>query len=119
MFARALFQKDGDAVARIANPAAKLLQFHLEKFVIGTPRDLTDPRQQRTQMSGDRIRYELRRPDAKLASFAEIGARFDRGEKLVHLIDEIRRQSHAGCVSHNREQALSRSRVVEPLDCRS
>src|SRR5207253_2550593 len=32
---------------------------------------------------------------------------------------KLRRQSHPGCVSHDREQALAGARVVEPLDCRS
>ena len=44
MFAGALFQENGCAVAYIANPPAKLLQFRLEKFIIGTFRDLADPR---------------------------------------------------------------------------
>ena len=52
-------------------------------------------------MSGNRICYELWSPDTKLASFPEIGAPFDRGKKLIGSINEIRGQSHTGCVSHD------------------
>ncbi len=70
-------------------------------------------------MSGDRVGDKLGRADAKLASFSEVGVRFNRGEKLIRSIDKIRRQSDTGRVSHDRKQSLARSRVVEALDCRS
>ena len=119
MFAGALLQENGCAVACIANPPAKLLQFRLEKLIIGTSRHIADPRLQRGQMSSDRVRNKLWRANTKFAPFPEIRARFNRGEKLLYSIDKLRRQSHPGCVSHDREQALAGARVVEPLDCRS
>ena len=117
MFAGALFQENDCAVARITNPPAKLLQFRLERFIIGTPRDLADARLQPGQMFSDRVRDKLRRADTKLAAFSKIGARFNRGEKLVHSIDQLRRQSHTDCVARDREETLACSRIVEPLDC--
>src|SRR5437867_10375059 len=44
VFASALLQEDGNAVARIANPPAELVQFGLQKFIIRAFADVRDTR---------------------------------------------------------------------------
>jgi hypothetical protein len=72
VFASALFKKDGDTVARIANAPAELLQFGFQKFVVGAFGDFGDTRLQPGQASSNRVGNNLRRANTKFAALSKI-----------------------------------------------
>src|SRR5439155_5101515 len=53
---RALLEKNGNAIARVANAASELLELGFEQFVIGTLHHVGDARLERGQSACDRVR---------------------------------------------------------------
>src|ERR1043166_4046371 len=116
---RAVLEKNGDTIARVADAAAELLELGLEEFVIGAFDDFGDARLERGQAARDRVRDKIDIAHPEFAAFAEIGFLFDRAEKFVDIIDELGGKPHALCITHHREEPFAGPRVIEPLDCRS
>src|SRR6266550_3364500 len=119
MFWRALLQENRNAVSRIANAPAELLQLRFQNFVIGTFNNVGYARLKRGQPRGNRVgnKFDIAHP--KLAAFAKIRFRLDCGKKFVNVIDEFRRESHANRIAHYGEKSFARARIVEALDRRS
>jgi hypothetical protein len=119
MLWRALLQENRNAVARIANAPAELLQLRFQYFVVGAFNDVGNARLKRGQPRGNRVgnKFDIAHP--KLAAFAKIRFRLDCGKKFVNVIDQFRRESHANCIAHHGEKTFAGARIVEPLDRRS
>src|SRR5262245_34636842 len=118
MLRRALLQKNRDAVSRIANPPAELLQFGLQYFVVGAFDDVGYARLKRGQPGSNRVGNKLDIADTKFAAFAKIRLRLDCRKKPINLIDQFCGKSHANGISHHREKTFASAHVVESLDGR-
>src|SRR6266545_3788764 len=119
MFWRALLQENRNAVSRIANAPAELLQLRFQYFVVGAFNDVGNARLKRGQPRSDRVgdKFDIAHP--KLAAFAKIRFRLDCGKKFINVIDQFRRESDANRIAHYGEKSFARARIVEPLDRRS
>src|SRR6478672_1660054 len=115
----ALLQENRNAVSRIANAPAELLQFRFQYFVVGAFNDVGNARLKRGQPRCNRVgdKFDIAHP--KLAAFAKIRFQLDSGKKLVNVIDQFRREPHANRIAHHGEKSFARARIVEPLDRRS
>ncbi len=119
MLWRALLQENRNAVSRIANAPAELLQLRFQYFVVGAFNNVGDARLKRGQPGGNRVgnKFDIAHP--KLAAFAKIRFRLDCGKKLINVIDQFRRESHASRIAHYGEKTFASTRIVKPLDRRS
>src|ERR1700724_1845325 len=72
VFVRALGEEYLNSVSRISDSSAKVLQFRLEKLVVGSLYNFGDPRLQCDEAAGNSARHEAAGPHAKLATRPKI-----------------------------------------------
>src|SRR4029453_17316477 len=115
----AVLQKNRNAVSRIANPSAELLQLCFQDFVVGAFNNVGYARLKRGQPGGNRVgnKFDITYP--KFAASAKIRVRFDCSKEFIYLIDQLGRESYANRIAHHGEKTFTRASIVEPLDRRS
>ncbi len=89
---RALLEKRDDADARLSNPTPEFLQLRLQEFVFGALHHLQDAHLQCGELRADRVRREVGPANSHFATLPKIGARPERLEELIHLLDQAKRR---------------------------
>src|SRR5262249_4551761 len=114
-----LLQENRNAVPGIAYAPAELLQLCFQDFVIRAFNNVGHPRLKRSQSGSNRVWNKLDIAHPKFAAFAKVRFRLHCGKKLINVIDQFRRESHANGISHHGKKSFARARIVKSLDGRS